>query len=211
MRSSTRPRSRCPQGGKKRKKCGAVFSPAKKVPMHKKQKGSKNTALASSCTCSRRRRRRWNKKSKNVALPRPHYEGITGGSCGGWWPLQGKYEKSSARNSGAGFCTPPPCPRKHSSTDSVYCDVPCTFCRLALGCTVRCHAHYVSSRTRKVVSCSSTLLRSRSFLFPLLEGFTFASEDFFIRSSSSSPYVYTSVIKVSISIGCKQHWERPLT
>ena len=78
------------------------------------------------------------------------------------------------------------CPRKHSSTDSVYCDVPCTFCRLALGCTVRCHAHYVSSRTRKVVSCSSTLLRSRSFLFPLLEGFTFASEDFFIRSSSSS-------------------------
>ena len=107
MRSSTRPRSRCPQGGKKRKKCGAVFSPAKKVPMHKKQKGSKNTALASSCTCSRRRRW-WNKKSKNVALPRPHYEGITGGSCGGWWPLQGKYEKSSARNSGAGFCTPPP-------------------------------------------------------------------------------------------------------
>ena len=187
MRSSTQPRSRCLQGGKKRKKCGAVFSPAKKVPMHKKQEESKNTALASSCTCSRRRRRRcWNKKSKNVALPRPHYEGITGGSCGGWWPLQGKYEKSSARNSGAGFCTPPPCPRKHSSTDSVYCDVPCTFCTLALGCSVRCHAHYVSSTTRKVVSCSSTLLRSRSFLFPLLKGFTFASEDFFIRSSSSS-------------------------
>ena len=37
------------------------------------------------------------------------------------------------------------CPRKHSSTDSgVYCDVPCTFCTLALGCcSVRCHAHYV--------------------------------------------------------------------
>ena len=46
--------------------------------------------------------------------------------------------------------------------------------------------HILSSTTRKVVSCSSTLLRSRSFLFPLLEGFTFASEDFFIRSSSSS-------------------------
>ena len=152
MRSYTRPRSRCSQGEKKRKKCGAVFSPAKKVPMHKKQEESKNTALASSCTCSRRRRRRrrrrwWNKKSKNVALPRPHYEGITGGSCGGCWPLQGKYEKSSARNSRAGFCTPAcqsACPRKHSSTDSgVYCDVPCTFCTLALGCSVRCHAHYV--------------------------------------------------------------------
>ena len=27
----------------------------------------------------------------SIALARPHYEGITGGSCGGRWPLQGKY------------------------------------------------------------------------------------------------------------------------
>ena len=179
--------------------------------MHKKQEESKNTALASSCTCSRRRRRRrrrWNKKSKNVALPRPHYEGITGGSCGGCWPLQGKYEKSSARNSRAGFCTPAcqsACPRKHSSTDAA-CIATCRalFARWHLA-AVYVAMHIMSSTTRKVVSCSSTLLRSRSFLFPLLKGFTFASEDFLIRSFTSSPYVKTSVFKVSISIGCKQH------
>ena len=28
--------------------------------------------------------------SSSIALARPHYEGITGGSCGGRWPLQGK-------------------------------------------------------------------------------------------------------------------------
>ena len=175
-------------GGKKRKKCGTVFSHAKKVPMHKKQEGSKNTALASSCTCSRRRRRRrrwWNKKSKNVALPRPHYEGITGGSCGGWWPLQGKYEKSSARNSRAGFCTPPP------ARESIRVQTACiATCRALFAgwhlAAVYVAMHILSSTTRKVVSCSSTLLQSRSFLFPLLEGFTFASEDFFISSSLSS-------------------------
>ena len=168
--------------------------------MHKKQEESKNTALASSCTCSRRRRRRWrNKKSKNVALPRPHYEGITGGSCGGCWPLQGKYEKSSARNSRAGFCTPAcqsACPRKHSSTDAA-CIATCRalFARWHLA-AVYVAMHIMSSTTRKVVSCSSTLLRSRSFLFPLLKGFTFASEDFFsfFFFFITSPYLNTSII-----------------
>ena len=168
--------------------------------MHKKQEESKNTALASSCTCSRRRRRwRRNKKSKNVALPRPHYEGITGGSCGGCWPLQGKYEKSSARNSRAGFCTPAcqsACPRKHSSTDAA-CIATCRalFARWHLA-AVYVAMHIMSSTTRKVVSCSSTLLRSRSFLFPLLKGFTFASDDFFsfFFFFITSPYLNTSII-----------------
>ena len=128
------------------RKRGKSAAQSKKVPMHKKQEEGKNTALASSCTCSRRRRRWRNKKSKNVALPRPHYEGITGGSCGGCWPLQGKYEKSSTRNSRAGFCTP------ESARESIrvqtaacvlrravhflqagtclQCTLPCTLCRV---------------------------------------------------------------------------------
>ena len=177
--------------------------------MHKKQKGSKNTALASSCTCSRRRRW-WNKKSKNVALPRPHYEGITGGSCGGWWPLQGKYEKSSARNSGAGFCTPPCLPEKafeyrrrvlrravhflHAGT-WLQCTLPCTLC---LEYNEKGGFLLFDLAPVKVFSFSP----ARGLHFCIRRLFhTF----FFFFFLITSPYVYTSVIKVSISIGCKQH------
>ena len=103
------------------------------------------------------------------------------------------------------------CPRKHSSTDSVYCDVPCTFCRLALGCSVRCHAHFVEYN-EKGGFLLFDLAPVKVFSFSPARGLHFCIRrlfhkffSFFFLFFLTSPYVYTSVIKVSISIGCKQH------
>ena len=92
----------------------------------------------------------------------------------------------------------------------VYCDVPCTFCTLALGCSVRCHAHYVEYN-EKGGFLLFDLAPVKVFSFSPAQGLHFCIRrllhtffSFLFFFFITSPYVNTSVIKV-FSIGCKQY------
>ena len=99
----------------------------------------------------------------SVALARPHYEGITGGSCGGRWPLQGKCLEAVQETVKLVFARSA---RKHSveyrRQQQLYCDV--------LQFLQTHTAHAADEYNEKApgapgtFSCSSTLLVSRSFL-----------------------------------------------
>ena len=122
-------------------------------------------------------------RRSSVALARPHYEGITGGSCGGQWPLQGKsawkqckkqwlccfLHEFRARES-------TPCTRVQTWQQQLYCDVLHflqTFRRTRCRRRVQRESSGAPCCVALVLSCcSSTLLVSRSFSFlpPAFQG-----------------------------------------
>ena len=69
----------------------------------------------------------------SVALARPHYEGITGGSCGGRWPLQGKCLEAVQETVERSWFLHEARESTLQSTDGSSCiAMCCSFCRLAL-------------------------------------------------------------------------------
>ena len=101
----------------------------------------------------------------SVALARPHYEGITGGSCGGRWPLQGKCLEAVQETVKLVFARSA---RKHSveyrRQQQLYCDV------LQFLQTHTAHTLLRTSTTRKLLEHRALFLAlrpcsvSRSFL-----------------------------------------------
>ena len=92
----------------------------------------------------------------SVALARPHYEGITGGSCGGRWPLQGKCLEAVQETVKLVFARSA---RKHSveyrRQQQLYCDV------LQFLQTHTAHTLLRTSTTRKLLEHRALFLALR--------------------------------------------------